>query len=125
MARNADTQGSDAAEGHDAGGGSVLASEQDLAPIEPNKLVSDRLIAMLDPEVLGLVSVELDATLGRGTLTMHQLASLESGQLVTLDTPLNGTVDLSLNGKLIARGEIVAVGDHFGIRVSEILARKQ
>jgi flagellar motor switch protein FliN/FliY len=86
---------------------------------------ADRLIAMLDPEVLGNVGVELAATLGRGSLTMHRLASLETGEVVALDTPLNGVVELSLNGKLVARGEIVAVGDKFGVRISEILTRKQ
>jgi flagellar motor switch protein FliN/FliY len=56
---------------------------------------------------------------------MHRLASLETGEVVALDTPLNGVVELSLNGKLVARGEIVAVGDKFGVRISEILTRKQ
>jgi len=88
-------------------------------------VASERLIAMLDPEVLGNVMVEVSATLGRGQLTMHRLASMVPGELVTLDTPLNGMVDLSLNATLVARGEIVAVGDQFGVRVTEILARKK
>ena len=91
---------------------------------EPDHTGPRRLIAMLDPEVLGNVSVELAATLGRGTVTMHRLASLATDDVVTLDTPLNGMIDLSLNGKLVARGEIVTVGDQFGVRVTEILARK-
>jgi flagellar motor switch protein FliN len=95
------------------------------APAETlEKLGADRLIAMLDPEVLGNVSVELTATLGSGKMTMHRLASLATGEVLSLDTPINGTVELSLNGIAIARGEIVAVGDQFGVRITDILARK-
>ncbi|MBU6267852.1 MAG: FliM/FliN family flagellar motor switch protein [Sphingomonadales bacterium] len=95
------------------------------AEVTLDAVASERLIAMLDPAVLGTVNVELTASLGRGTLTMHKLASLASGDVIALDTPLNGTVDLALNGTLVARGEIVAVGDQFGVRVTDILARKQ
>lgn len=83
-----------------------------------------RLIQLLDPEVLGEVTVELDALLGRGTLTLAQLAALQDGAVVELDLPLNGMVDLSLAGRIVARGELVAVGDNFGVRISEVFARK-
>ena len=93
------------------------------APLDDRQ--AERLIAMLDPEVLGHVGVELTATLGRGTLTMQRLAGLATGEVVTLDTPLNGTVELALNGKPVAHGELVAVGDQFGVRIVDILVRKK
>ncbi len=40
--------------------------------------------------------------------------------MVTLDAPLNQAVELRLNGTVIAHGELVAVGDKFGVRLSEI-----
>lgn len=83
-----------------------------------------RLVQLLDPEVLGDVTVELDALLGKGSLSLAQLAALRDGSVVGLDLPLNGQVDLSLNGRIVARGELVAVGDHFGVRVAEVFARK-
>ena len=86
---------------------------------------AERLIAMLDPEVLGQVGVELAATLGRGTLTIQRLAGLAPGEVVTLDTPLNGMVELSLNGKPVACGELVAVGDQFGVRIADIFVRQK
>jgi flagellar motor switch protein FliN/FliY len=82
-------------------------------------------IGLLDPEVLGNLTIELVAQLGRGSMTIHQLASLKSGEIVPLDTPLNGTIDLTLSGALVARGEIVAVDDQFGLRITEIFARQQ
>ncbi len=86
---------------------------------------AERLIAMLDPAVLGSVMVELSAVLGRGELSMQQLASLTPGEVVSLDTPLNGLADLRLNDCLIARGEIVAVEDRFGLRITEILTMRK
>lgn len=101
-----------------------IEAGRDPAPVL-DRATSERVVALLDPEVLGDVRIDLAATLGRCSLTMQKLASMESGEVVTLDTPLNGIVDLSLNGRRVARGEIVAVGDRFGVRVSEILTRKQ
>ena len=86
---------------------------------------SERMIRMLDPDVLGSLTVDLIAQLGRGTMTVGKLATLASGEVVRLDTPLNGAVDLTLNGTIVARGEIVAVDDQFGVRITEILVRKQ
>lgn len=85
----------------------------------------ERMNRMLDPAVLGSLTIDVVAQLGRGTMTIDELAHLEAGEVVRLDTPLNGVIDLTLNGALVARGEIVAVDDQFGIRVTEILVRSQ
>ena len=81
-------------------------------------------IAALDPEVFGDVSIELSASLGIGAMTVARLVNLSAGDVVPLDTPLNGLIELSLNGRIVARGEIVAVDDRFGVRITEIVARK-
>ena len=85
----------------------------------------ERMNRMLDPAVLGSLTIDVVAQLGRGTMTIDELAHLGAGEVVRLDTPLNGVIDLTLNGALVARGEIVAVDDQFGIRVTEILVRSQ
>jgi flagellar motor switch protein FliN/FliY len=85
----------------------------------------ERMSRMLDPAVLGSLTIDVVAQLGRGSMTIDELARLGAGEVVRLDTPLNGTIDLTLNGALVARGEIVAVDDQFGVRVTEILVRPQ
>lgn len=74
----------------------------------------------LDPSVLGDVEVQLTAVLGRGHISVGQLLSLSSGSLIELDTPLDGSVDIRLNNRIVARGEIVAVDDRFGVRITQI-----
>jgi flagellar motor switch protein FliN len=81
-------------------------------------------IVKLDPEIFGDVKVELTATLGRGEMTVSELVNLVGGAVVPLDTPLNGLVDLKFKDRIVARGEIVSVGDQFGVRITEIVARK-
>lgn len=84
----------------------------------------ERAVRILDPEVLGCLTIELIAQLGRGTMTIQELAGLGPGSILPLDTPLNGFVDLTLNERLVGRGEIVAVEDRFGVRITEIFVHK-
>lgn len=74
----------------------------------------------IDTSVLSDIQVVLEARLGRSTLSIGELTALEEGSVVTLDRSLADHADLYLNGKCVARGEIVAVGDNFGVRITEI-----
>ncbi|HWW21063.1 MAG TPA: FliM/FliN family flagellar motor switch protein [Steroidobacteraceae bacterium] len=66
------------------------------------------------------VKVQLSVTLGDAEVTMARLFALAAGDVVALDRQVDAPVDVRLHGKLIARGTLVAVGDKFGIRVTEI-----
>lgn len=89
-----------------------------------NAKVKGKPVVTLDSSILGDVDVTVMATLGHGSMPVSQLLQLIPGSVVELGTPLDGHLDLTLNGKLIARGELVAVDDHFGIRISEIIAEQ-
>lgn len=67
------------------------------------------------------VKVKVSVTLGSAEMPLGKLFSLSSGDTVALDRDVDAPVDVRLHGKLIARGHLVAVGDKFGVRVSEIL----
>lgn len=66
------------------------------------------------------VSVALEAFVGEARLTVADLTGLDEDSVVTLDAALNRAVELRLNGVTVARGELVAVGDNFGVRLTEI-----
>lgn len=66
------------------------------------------------------VSVTLRANLGEISMTIDELLSIKTGSVLKLNAQLNDPVDLRLNQSLVARGEIVAVGDNFGIRIVEV-----
>lgn len=79
----------------------------------------------LSPGVLQDMDVSLTAIVGQGKLTVSQLLELSSGSVVNLDTPLDGRVELRLNDRVIALGELVAVEDKFGVRITQIVFEQE
>ena len=69
------------------------------------------------------VPVKLSAELGSCKMTMQELLDLDLGTVVQLDKPANANVDVYVNQKLVARGEVVVAEDNFGIRIKEIIAK--
>ena len=69
------------------------------------------------------VTVALEARLGQTVLPLSDLWELKPGSVVTLQSGMNEPVGLFLNEMLVARGEIVAVEDNFGVRIVEIIQR--
>jgi len=68
------------------------------------------------------VEVEIEAFVGNARMTVAELNSLVADSVVTLDAALNQAVELRLNGVAVAHGELVAVGDKFGVRLTELAA---
>lgn len=67
------------------------------------------------------VPVSLTIELGSCQLPMREVLQLVVGSVVQLDKPADAPVELSVNGKLIARGEVVVVEDRFGIKITEVI----
>lgn len=68
------------------------------------------------------VPVELAVEIGRTTMTIRETLGIAPGSLITLDRMAGEPVDLLVNGRRIARGEIVAIDEEFGLRVTEVVA---
>jgi flagellar motor switch protein FliN len=100
-------------------------SEALMEPTSDRKAPKDTLVKGIDTDVFSEVSVTLSAILGKGSLTVGKLLSLAEGSEIDLDTPLDGKIDLMLNNRLVAQGEIVAVGDKFGVRITKVVAEKK
>jgi len=97
----------------------------EIAPIElaeVRPMVRDAAsAASRDLSLIGHVQVKLEAFIGQCQLPVSRLMALSSGDVLALTAGLDDPITLRLNDKPIARGELVAVDDHFGIRISEIL----
>jgi flagellar motor switch protein FliN/FliY len=68
------------------------------------------------------VPVNLTIELGGCQLPMREVLQLNVGSVVQLDKPADAPVDLTVNGKLIARGEVVVIEDRFGVKITEVLS---
>src|SRR3954451_7185574 len=68
------------------------------------------------------VPVELAVEVGRTTMTIRETLAIAPGTIIALDRMAGEPVDLLVNGRRIARGEVVAVDEEFGLRVTEVVA---
>ena len=74
-----------------------------------------------DLERLGQVTLELTVEVGRTRMTLGQALALGPGSVITLDRLADQPVDLLVNGKPVARGEVVVIDDVFGLRLTHIV----
>lgn len=73
---------------------------------------------------LGAVSeipVQVSAVLGRATMQVSQLLKLGRGAVVELDRKVGEPVDIFVNNRLVARGEVVVVDERLGVTMTEII----
>lgn len=66
------------------------------------------------------VDVRLSVEVGAASLKLRELLALGESSVVELDRHANELLDVLVNGTLIGRGEVVTVGDRFGIRITEL-----
>jgi flagellar motor switch protein FliN/FliY len=68
------------------------------------------------------VPVELAVEIGRTRMTIGQTLELRPGSVVSLNRLAGEPVDLLVNGKPIARGEVVVIDEEFGLRVTDVVS---
>ncbi len=67
------------------------------------------------------VPVQVSAVLGRASMPVGQLLRLGRGAVVELDRKVGEPVEIYVNNRLVARGEVLVVDDHLGITMTEIV----
>ena len=67
------------------------------------------------------IPVQLSAVLGKTTMPVSQLLRLGRGAVVELDRKVGEPVEIYVNNRLVARGEVLVVDDHLGITMTEIV----
>ena len=67
------------------------------------------------------VPVQVSAVLGKSSMQVHQLLKLGRGAVVELDRKIGEAIDIYVNNRLVARGEVVVIEDRLGITMTEII----
>jgi flagellar motor switch protein FliN len=88
---------------------------------EPVRPAAPARSAVSGLDLLHGVEMEVTVELGRTRMTVRDLLSLRPGSVIELDRVAGSPADVLVNGRLIARGEVVVVDENFGIRISEIV----
>ena len=71
------------------------------------------------------MDMEVSIELGRTRLTLDQVLDLEEQSLLELDRMVGEPVEIRLNGKLFAQGEVITVGENFGVRLTQIRGQQE
>ena len=66
------------------------------------------------------INVDVSVELGTTAMRLREICAMGEGQVVMLDRLVDEPLDLLVNGKLVARGEVVAEGNRFGLRIIEL-----
>ena len=67
------------------------------------------------------VPVNISAVLGRASMSVAQLLQLNSGSILELDRKVGEAIDIYVNNRLVARGEVVIVDERLGVTMTEII----
>ena len=83
--------------------------------------IKEKHVGIENLKVLENIDVELTVEVGRTEITIRDLLRLNEGSVVELDRLAGDPLDILVNNTKIARGEVVMIGERFGIRFGEIV----
>jgi len=99
----------------DADGGGEAAEQAETLEIPDVPRSAQDLEAVYD------IPVQVSAVLGKSTMEVQQLLKLGRGAVVELDRKVGEAIDIYVNNRLVARGEVVVLEDRLGITMTEII----
>lgn len=94
-----------------------MSDETGDAPTKPE-------IGHLDKELAFILDIplELSVELGRSRMLINDLLQLGQGSIIELNKLAGEPLEVYINGKLVARGEVVVVNEKFGVRLTDIIS---
>jgi flagellar motor switch protein FliN/FliY len=96
----------------------LLATEIELeAPSEAGS--PGRLLLGARWPFLGSVKVQVSVRVGGAEVSVAELAGLKQGAVLSLDRLVDEPLDVLVDGHVVAQGMLVAIGEHFGVRITE------
>ena len=93
-------------------------------PVDPDALAADGSGAnrsAADLEAVFDVPVQVSAVLGRARMDVGELLKLGPGSVLELDRKVGEAIDIYVNNRLVARGEVVLVEDKLGVTMTEVI----
>ncbi len=95
--------------------------KKDALSSRSNEDVADKPKSSAELEAVYDVPVQVSAVLGKSSMQVHQLLKLGRGAVVELDRKIGEPIDIYVNNRLVARGEVVVIDDRLGITMTEII----
>lgn len=95
------------------------AQSIELSPLAQDAAVGPPLLGN-SAALLNGVSVRLSVVVGEAVATLGDLMALREASILKLDRPVDAPVDVLVNGTVVARGQLVAIDEEFGVRLTEV-----
>ena len=102
-----------------------------MAPVQPTNVAPAQfqaftpdIAALIGQENINLIKdvpLEVTVELGRTSKTIHEILDFAPGTIIELEKIAGEPIDVLVNGKFVAKGEVVVIEENFGIRVTEII----
>ncbi|MBF0859811.1 flagellar motor switch protein FliN [Gluconobacter sp. LMG 31484] len=100
----------------------MLGQDKEDFSMEKEDFPSEKTLGTNDLEAIYDIPVTVSAVLGRTTMPINQLLRLGRGAVVELDRKIGDSIDILVNNRLIARGEVVMVDEtRLGVTMTEII----
>ena len=95
-------------------------AETEETGLDPETIDVPEVGTAQDLEAVYDIPVQVSAVLGKSTMEVNQLLKLGRGAVVELDRKVGEAIDIYVNNRLVARGEVVVLEDRLGITMTEI-----
>lgn len=99
------------------------ASTPSISRIQFPELKSEGQGRSLVKDLVSQIPITVSVELGRSKISMKEIYELSEGSIVELDRLVGQPLDLVVNGQTIAQGEVVAIDNNYGLRLTNIFAR--
>jgi flagellar motor switch protein FliN/FliY len=85
-----------------------------------SELGSETAGSKINQKVLAYIPVEATVELGKTRLSLREMLELSEGSIISLDKFFGDTLDIKVGGQMVAQGEVIAVDDNYGIRITKV-----
>jgi len=102
----------------------LLAQQASQKKEEDTKKLSESEIEKILNRLMD-IPLKVEVVVGETTVQIKELINFGPGSVVELNKEITEPVDIKVNGKLIAKGELVVVGERFGVRITEIYSEER
>lgn len=95
----------------------------DVNKVEFGEFSEEKKGAGIEQKILGDIPIQITVELGRTQMTLREILELQEGTIVEIGRLAGEPLDLKVGSQLIAQGEVVAVDDKYGLRITHMVMR--
>jgi flagellar motor switch protein FliN len=103
---------------------SPAEAQRNPEPSPQDSIVAGRIESAATLDALLDVSMPIVIEIGRAQMTVQEVLQLGAGSVIQLDRIVGEPVDIYVSDRRLAQGEVVVVGEYFGVRITRVLANQ-